>query len=307
MRYATKISERAPAEQDPGRAFGYREKASDLPIIIVGTGCFRQLSVLRKGRRGLLVVNPDVRMQKKRRDRWTEGISSAHPLVGEEFDTKSYRGCWEAAAHFDKGRRGGGKGCDNPRRFLLFGRPQIGKTGAFLHLIYLLHKKVHEVDTAPRPEPKHDAADDDDTPLALKPCNKPARTPKRPRASSPKRLLPALSRPTKPPDASPECKKRKCPTLEEIVQSLGPKIYDHANPKLQENMIDLDSFRDDKNPRYGGLSPDDLVKIGICIGAAKRIVEKVHDVLGSGAPSPARGAGKRIAEPSNTPSKQRRC
>ncbi len=32
-----------------------------------------------------------------------------------------------------------------PRRFLLVGRPQIGKTGAFLHLVYLLWRKYGKV------------------------------------------------------------------------------------------------------------------------------------------------------------------
>ena len=52
MRYSTTINERAPAEQDLGRAFGNRQGPEDLPIIIVGKACFKQFKTGRSNRKG---------------------------------------------------------------------------------------------------------------------------------------------------------------------------------------------------------------------------------------------------------------
>ena len=55
-----------------------------------------------------------------------------------DFDLKPYRQRWEAAE----------KSCNfqneetYPNRYILFGRPQIGKTGVFLHLAFLLWEKA---------------------------------------------------------------------------------------------------------------------------------------------------------------------
>jgi hypothetical protein len=68
----------------------------------------------------------------------------------EVFDTSPYRKYWSAGAkHFDHDRRE----AKNKRRFLLMGRPQIGKTGAFLHLVYLLWKTINPKSALPPPEP----------------------------------------------------------------------------------------------------------------------------------------------------------
>jgi len=58
-----------------------------------------------------------------------------YPKDNSEFDTECYREHWRIkfGKHFDSGRKGT-DWCDSPRRFLLFGRPQIGKTGVFHHL-----------------------------------------------------------------------------------------------------------------------------------------------------------------------------
>ena len=51
----------------------------------------------------------------------------------------AYRKHWKAGPkHFDYKR---GDNC-NPRRFALVGRPQIGKTGAYLHFVYLMWKAI---------------------------------------------------------------------------------------------------------------------------------------------------------------------
>jgi hypothetical protein len=109
-----------------------------LPIIIVGAGCFRQFRVGRGGRTGLLAVNPDGKM-----DRYRGGAGAVYPADGDEFDTVCYRTSWSASkTHFDHKGKSTGGWVENPQRFLLFGRPQIGKTGAFLHLVYLLWDKI---------------------------------------------------------------------------------------------------------------------------------------------------------------------
>jgi hypothetical protein len=61
-------------------------------------------------------------------------------LPKDEFSALStYRNHWRAGPkHYDYGNKPGHV-C--PRRFLLVGRPQIGKTGAFLHLVYLLWRQ----------------------------------------------------------------------------------------------------------------------------------------------------------------------
>ena len=206
MRYATKVTERAPAEQDLGRAFGYRGRPEDLPIIIVGSGCFNQLKAGRYNRRGLLGVNPDTRMAKLS----GKSVAGAYPSGGDEFDISCYRRCWKAASHFDQGRRPrpicDEDMCENPRRFLLFGRPQIGKTGAFLHLILLLWREINGqalAPTAPKPEP----------PTAREPV-----TPSQPRPEA----------------AGP---------LEELVRALGRDIYKRAWPSLKAQKMSIRAFR----------------------------------------------------------------
>ena len=89
-----------------------------------------------------------------------------YPAAGKEFDIECYREHWYAKTtskkskgHFDAGGKSGkGKGrwINNPQRFLLFGRPQIGKTGAFLHLAWLFQQKIE-----PRPPVLVDEIDDE--------------------------------------------------------------------------------------------------------------------------------------------------
>eukprot|EP00729_Bicosta_minor_P021501 gene21501-21293_t len=72
-----------------------------------------------------------------------KGAKDVFPTAGNEFDTACYREHWNATdKHFDFEGAKQNDWCNNPRRFLLFGRPQIGKTGAFLHLIFLLWKEI---------------------------------------------------------------------------------------------------------------------------------------------------------------------
>ena len=157
LRYSSSISQRAPAEQDLGRGFGYRISRDNLPIIAVGTACADQFKGKRGGRKGILHIDADRMMQSSETNK-----DLRYPKKGEEFDIRCYRKYWTATAtrtasrtkgHFDAG--GHSKGpfatdglgqstgwTNNPRRFLLFGRPQIGKTGAFLHLALLFQQAI---------------------------------------------------------------------------------------------------------------------------------------------------------------------
>jgi hypothetical protein len=66
-----------------------------------------------------------------------------------EFDFVPYRDNYEPDGHFDSQADSRDKWRDNPHRFLLVGLPQIGKTGAFLHLIYLLWEQIAAHDDDP--------------------------------------------------------------------------------------------------------------------------------------------------------------
>ena len=76
-------------------------------------------------------------------------ISAAHPAEVEESSAK-YRKYWKCAErharHYDSKPYSVRK-----NRFLLQGRPQIGKTGAFLHLIERLFYYVNPKPTPPCP------------------------------------------------------------------------------------------------------------------------------------------------------------
>lgn len=99
--------------------------------------------------------------------------SGVHP----ETDMTKYRKHWRAGPkHFDHGRF---KARDdewvaNPRRFLLAAAPQIGKTGAFLHLIYLLwqrYRTEEELEEAVQEEGQLELNDSDlgqDTPMGAR-------------------------------------------------------------------------------------------------------------------------------------------
>jgi hypothetical protein len=141
LRYSTQVA-RAAAEQDLGRACRWDKVDSDkLPIILVSKYLYDQLKTGRGGRKGLLQCPPDpdkMYLQKGQLD------GSAVPKGSDEFATECYRKSWRIRKdrHFDSGGKGVDGWCDNPRRFLLFGRPQIGKTGVFHHLSYLLWEKI---------------------------------------------------------------------------------------------------------------------------------------------------------------------
>ena len=136
LRYATSVA-RAAAEQDLGRACRWVKKTdmSSLPIVIVSSYFYKQLASGRGRCAGLLQcpADPDKMRQ------FTRTIDgSARP--DDEFATECYRHHFRAKpGHFDAGRDGRVPAWrDNPMRFLLFGRPQIGETGVFHHLSYLL-------------------------------------------------------------------------------------------------------------------------------------------------------------------------
>jgi hypothetical protein len=142
-----------------------------LPLILVGSSCHRKIVAQRGGRIGLLRENPDPYLEKVKQNRIQKpdqsGVSkkSEWPFPEQEFHTEAYRKNWNVKkgtkkdkAHFDIGRTNKESGKDNPRRFLLMGKPQIGKTGVFLHTIKLLwnalgcvgsQREIIEIDPGP--------------------------------------------------------------------------------------------------------------------------------------------------------------
>ena len=187
-RYPTSVTSRGATVQDLGRAFGYRSP-EHAPMTAVGKACMTQLKEKRTGGgtgagsrrpRGLLGIPPDYRQKVTlasnaatapvRSSGSFRGTTESYPSA--EFDTLAYRDYWDPV---DSGEgkaiidwRGmetsefhGESWKDDPRQFLLFGRPQIGKTGAFLYLIYLCWKEC-SAQKVSDPEPPDDESDDDD-------------------------------------------------------------------------------------------------------------------------------------------------
>jgi hypothetical protein len=178
LRYGSTCGNRASAEQDLGRAFRYHDASSryPLPLILVGSTCHRKiLGAQRGGRIGLLRENPDPYLKQvskpaiQKPGEMSEGKQKSEwPFPEKEFDTEAYRLNWDARkstkkdkGHFDY-ERTTATGKDNPRRFLLMGKPQIGKTGVCLHTIKLLWDALgcvgsqperKEIDLGPLPPP----------------------------------------------------------------------------------------------------------------------------------------------------------
>jgi hypothetical protein len=76
-------------------------------------------------------------------------VGKTKVLPKNEFTAlNTYRAHWKAnSGHYDYENN-----TQNARRFLLVGRPQIGKTGAFLHLAYLLWREYGREVELPEPE-----------------------------------------------------------------------------------------------------------------------------------------------------------
>jgi hypothetical protein len=162
MRYANSCETRAPVEQDLGRAFRYA-KPESCPLVLVGQECANQLvapQVRTRSQRtdcaDLVGLKPDEKMNGRTAP--AKLPQTEYDKRGVRHDLKVYREEWKAAEkHYDFDN-----GTDNqsPRRFLLIGRPQIGKTGAFLRLLKLLWdwcrttaELLHQV-REPLPEPE---------------------------------------------------------------------------------------------------------------------------------------------------------
>ena len=158
MRYATTTATtRSAMEQDFGRACRYVAKGDPpLPTVLVSQAAKTQLQdherrVLRSRQKqkkatGVFKLNPDYPKVMKPIG---GGRRTDQEFPTSDFDLKPYRQRWEAAE----------KSCDfqneetYPNRYILFGRPQIGKTGVFLHLAFLLWEKVGSpLFTGPRAE-----------------------------------------------------------------------------------------------------------------------------------------------------------
>ena len=148
MKYSNSCNTRAPVEQDLGRAFRYGPETSEypFPIVLVGTACKQQLVPQDKGLRSgvsqqLMLLLPDVHSKMTH-------IGGKTLPNDERSALRTYRQHWKACeGHYDYKNS---DMCD--RRFLLVGRPQCGKTGAFLHLIGLLWGKYGKEIQLPDPQ-----------------------------------------------------------------------------------------------------------------------------------------------------------
>ena len=143
LRYSEVPTSRSATVQDLGRACGY-SRAENAPVILVGTGCMQKLTNRRQraGKKvdpGILTIPPDPDKMAP-----VDSKNPQYPTAEEgEFDTAVWRRHWRATTkHFDADGQDKDGWTDNSRRLLLFGLPQIGKTGAYLHLIYLLWEAV---------------------------------------------------------------------------------------------------------------------------------------------------------------------
>ena len=123
---------RASIEQDLERGFGYEQKGVSLyprPLILVPVSCFEKLRQKRGGRVGLFRFDPD-----KSSKITTKGANKAEIYPTKEADLEAYRKWGAGEKHFDS-QWSNAQPCttldanaegQNPRRFLLIGRPQIG-------------------------------------------------------------------------------------------------------------------------------------------------------------------------------------
>ncbi len=161
LRYNNSKPTRAAFEQDMGRACRYCEfeggepkdlDKNPLPIVYIGEKgykCvdFTQGRNLRSGitqdRNVLLDLDPDAKIQwKKGWADYKRNKDHCQHLNDEKEMSKLYRIYSEPKKHFDLQAQKIKDWKDNPRRFLLVGLPQIGKTGAFLWLSKLLWDEV---------------------------------------------------------------------------------------------------------------------------------------------------------------------
>jgi hypothetical protein len=165
MKYANACALRAPVEQDLGRAFRYGPDTEyPFPTVLVGKKCHTQLLGEGKTRSqkqifGLLPDNEKKMIQK--------GYTKVFP-ESEEEALRCYRNHWKAGEeHYDFENV-----AKNDRRFLLVGRPQIGKTGAFLYLVRLLWERFGPKDLklpdpvlVESPDPVNSDPDPDPNPI----------------------------------------------------------------------------------------------------------------------------------------------
>lgn len=116
LRYARGLTSRSSAEQDMGRAFGYHKGTK--PVVLVSQECFAALRHESDNGTALLQLAPDHKLRRceEASGEWPESV----------FDSAVFRSDFlPTPAHFDYIERP-----EHDLTFLLWGLPQIGKTGA---------------------------------------------------------------------------------------------------------------------------------------------------------------------------------
>ena len=146
MRYPEKISNLGSCEQSLGRACSYKKADYDLPSILLSKPAYETLS--NEKNFVSLWEDPDTKM-KRPRNKTKEAIRHYDAEIKKIRDanapeymlSKFYRTWFKPAKEHSDSHESDhhGNWKDNDHRFLLVGRPQIGKTGAFLYTLKTLH------------------------------------------------------------------------------------------------------------------------------------------------------------------------
>ena len=136
-------------ESEEGKTFlnfFYRYKTSDgppLPTVLLNIKCEEQIrgnkyklrGSLEKDTTGVYKLDPDYKDKMK-----SKTVAGNEVYPKNDLDLKPYFQHWVAGKDHVDSKNQGNKKFKN--RFLLYGRPQLGKTGVFLHLGYLIWQKV---------------------------------------------------------------------------------------------------------------------------------------------------------------------
>ena len=159
LRYSSNaMVTRTSLEQDLGRVCQYKEHSNHVPEVSIYVSEILYKNIKTKRSRGITSLDPDYvpsNMEKSKRIQ----IKPQEFYPKHEGDFSSYGEFWQAGKeHYDyKYNRQNkenkqdlsskasedGNSTSNENRFLLYGRPQIGKTGAFLHVAFLLWEKMN--------------------------------------------------------------------------------------------------------------------------------------------------------------------
>ncbi|KJE90248.1 hypothetical protein CAOG_009446 [Capsaspora owczarzaki ATCC 30864] len=132
---------RASLEQDLGRACRYvAERVTDpIPVILIPPKLHRQLKLEEGSNADPFVTLPSADNRVEQLNGFRQHAEQ-HQALTELLSLSAYRlHCDPADSHYDKGNRSTVR-----NRFLLYGRPQVGKTGAYLALLRRFEEQLQD-------------------------------------------------------------------------------------------------------------------------------------------------------------------